>query len=128
MGLLVGVEAGRTRPENQPDARPVAAQLIHWLADKPSGVVGIHYLPCLRPTFLCTTPVGRALIGQLVRRGVPTRPLDFDNSYFGPVLARQSAPVTYQLLVGFPPGDSPRPPAPWHQVAGRGQLVVYSRN
>jgi hypothetical protein len=128
MGVLVGVAAGRTRPENQPDAPPIAAQVVHWLAGRPSGVVGVRYLTCLQPSLLCTQPAGRAIIGQLVRRGVPTQPQDFDSWYFAPVLPAQRAPVTYPLLVGFRPGESPEPPAPWHQIARSGQVVVYARN
>ena len=127
VGVPLGLAAGRTRPQNEPDAPPVATQVRHWLAGRPPGVVGIRYLPCLRPSFLCIGPAGHAVIGQLVLHGVPTRSLDFDSWYFRPVVSGGQAPVTYPMLLGFTRGDSPIPPAPWHQVARSGHLVVYSR-
>jgi hypothetical protein len=126
LAVMVGVSAGRVRPENEPDAPPIASQLAGWLRTQPPGVAGIGYQTCVHPSFLCVAPAGRALVDQLVRRGVLVRPLDFDAWYFGPVLPPPRDQVTYRLLLGFSGGDSPPPPVGWRRVAESGHLIVYA--
>ena len=130
LALLLGVQAGRSRPTNEPDAAPVAAQLHRWLAAHPATagqpIVGLLYQGCTRPSFMCVGPAGMALVDQLVRRGVHALPDQADVWTVRPLLPFHG-PIDVWLLLGFAHGGSPPPPPGWHQVAASANLIVYAR-